>query len=240
MGAMTPRIGQFACIPARAASIRGLGAYDLRVLIAIALHADGDGRAYPSLARIASQACIARHNVSRSIARLEKVGLLRHKRRKGETGVWAHSSYEIIFEDAGGAPEAELSPSPAIEVIEQKAGAARAIAGDMLAVWRTECGDVLPLPQSLDRERVTACQARFRDSFGLDIEQWRSLCREIRQSPFCCGAGERGWLADFDWALRPKSIRNVREGKYRATEPASPRRAGNGSYGIPPLGPGGT
>jgi hypothetical protein len=233
---MMPRIGQFACIPARAASIRGLGAYDLRVLIAIALHADGEGRAYPSLALIASRAGIARHNVSRSIVRLEKAGLFRHHRRKGETGVWAHSVYEIIFEDA----EAQQSPPPAIEqVIEQKGGAARAIADSMLAIWREECGDALPIPRSLDRDRVTACQARFGDSFSRNVEQWRALCREIRQSPFCCGQGSSGWQADFDWALKPKSIRNVLEGKYRDDRPA--RSRGNGTYdGIPPLGPGGT
>jgi hypothetical protein len=240
MAAMTPRIGQFARIPAQAASIPSLGACDLRVLIAIALHADGQGRAYPSLARIASRACMARQNVSRSIARLEKVGLLRHERRKGETGVWAHSFYEIIFEDAGASPEAEQSPPPTIEqVIEQKQGAARAVADGMVAVWQSVCGDVLPVPESIDRDRVNACQARFRDSFGRDIEKWRALCREIRQSRFCCGGGERGWRADFDWALQPKSIRKVREGKYR-DDRQPPRSRGNGTDGIPPLGPGGT
>jgi DNA-binding IscR family transcriptional regulator len=242
MVAMTPKNGQFACIPAQAASIPGLGAYDLRVLIAIALHADGEGRAYPSLARIASRTCIARQNVSRSIARLEKAGLVRHWRHKSETGVWANSVYEIIFQDAGTSLDAEQSPpTPATEqVIKQKDGAARATAENMLAVWRSECGDVLPIPWSLDRERLSACQARFRDSFGGDIEQWRSLCREIRQSLFCCGAGERRWLADFDWALKPKSIRNVREGKCR-NDRQPPRSRGNGTYDdIPPLGPGGT
>jgi hypothetical protein len=180
--------------------------------------------------------------VSRSIARLEKAGLVRHWRHKSETGAWVNSVYEIIYQDAGTSLEAEQSPPPPAmeQVIEQKDGAARATAEDMLAIWRSECGDMLPVPRSLDRDRVIACQARFRDSFGRDIEQWRALCREIRQSPFCCGAGERGWLADFDWTLKPKSIRNVREGKYR-NDRQPPRSRGNGTYnGIPPLGPGGT
>src|ERR1700730_3067267 len=109
----------------------------------------------------------------------------------------------------------------------------------MLAIWERECGDLLQVPLELDRDRVSACQARFRDSFSRDIEQWRVLCREIRQSPFCCGEGDRGWRADFDWALKPKSIRNVREGKYRDVRPPHAKR--NGTYdGILPLGPGGT
>jgi hypothetical protein len=238
---MTPKNGQFACIPASAAGARDLGAQDFRVLVALAAHADSEGRAYPSLARIASLTGVARKNVPRSIARLEKAGLLRHRQRKSETSAWGHNLYSVVFEEAGPVSEAEQSAALAIEqVIEQKGEAARAIAEGMLAVWRTECGDELPVPRSLDRDRMTACQARFRDSFGRNLDQWRALCREIRQSPFCCGAGERGWLADFDWALKPKSIRNVREGKYR-NDRQPPRSRGNGTYnGIPPLGPGGT
>jgi hypothetical protein len=243
LGAMTPKNGQFACIPARAAGDRKLGEQDFRVLTAIAMHADGSGIAYPSLGRIALLAGIPqRSNVCRSITQLEKAGYLRHERHKGATGAWAHSVYEIIFQDAEAVPdEVEQSSAPATDqVIEQKGEAARAIAEGMLEVWRTECGDVLPVPHALERDRVVACQTRFRDSFKRDIEKWRALCREIRQSSFCCGDGPRGWRADFDWALKPNSIRGVLEGKYRDNRPLS-RSRGTGTYdGIPPLGPGGT
>jgi hypothetical protein len=235
---MTQIIGQFARIPSRAAGARDLGAQDFRVLVALAAHADGEGRAYPSLARIASLTGVARKNVPRSIARLEKAGLLRHQQRKGETSAWGHNLYSVVFEEARTVSEEEQPPPTTEQVIEQKNGPAKAIAEDMLAVWRKECGDVLPVPRSLDRDRVSGCQARFRDSFSRDLDQWRALCREIRQSSFCCGKGSSGWQADFDWALRPKSIRNVLEGKYR-DRPS--RSRGNGTYdGIPPLGPGGT
>lgn len=234
---MMPRIGQFACIPVRVARDPRLRAADHRVLIAVASHADSDGRAHPSLACIATETGIARDNVPRSIARLEEFGYLRHQRHKRGPGLWDRSSYQIIFEDA----KAQQSPPPAIEqVIEQKGGAARAIADSMLAVWREECGRVLPIPRSIDRERVIACEARFRDSFDRDPEQWRAYCRAITECSFCCGQGASGWRADFDWALKPKSIRSVLEGKYRDNRSLA-RPRGNGTYdGIPPLGPGGT
>ena len=226
--------GNFACIPARAASA-DLHGYDFRVLVEIARHADKEGRAHPSLSLIASGTGIARRNVSRSIAALEKAGLMNHQPQKGEAGGWAHSVYEIIFD----APQ-EIEQAP-----KQKRDEGHGIAAQMLAIWQEECGDILPVPQKLDRARTAACQARFEDSFHQDLEQWRALCREIRASAFCCGGGNRGWKADFDWALKPKSIRNLLEGKYRDNRFPRHRAASNGpvgfeDYEILPLGPGGT
>jgi hypothetical protein len=251
----------FAKVPLRAARDPRLRAADHRVLIAICCHANADGLAYPSLACIAAETGIARDNVPRSIARLEEFGYLRHQRHKRGPGLWDRSSYEIIYDSPAGAGAtnggASLeTPRVGVDVAEsgfpheapiikqdgpsrQSNEKSRQVAEDMLAIWRQECGDALQIPRSLDRDRVTACQARFQDSFSRNVEQWRALCREIRQSPFCCGKGSSGWRADFDWALKPKSIRNVLEGKYRDDRPA--RSRGNGTYdGIPPLGPGGT
>jgi Helix-turn-helix domain len=103
---------RYAAVPVRAAAALGLGAQDFRVLIAIASHANGDGRAFPSLARIALLTGIARRNVPRSIARLEDARLLRHRQRKGETGGWGHSVYEIVLEDLDVAPSEDWDIPP--------------------------------------------------------------------------------------------------------------------------------
>jgi hypothetical protein len=118
----------------------------------------------------------------------------------------------------------------------------RQIAEGMLAIWRAECGDALTVPRPpLAPHRIKVCQARFWDSFGRDLEQWRAHCRAIRASRFCCGKGSSGWRADFDWALKPKSIEGVQEGKYQNGGSSSHRRTGTyDDYEIPPLGPGGT
>lgn len=83
------------------------------MLVAIAAHANGDGKAYPSLARIAAATRIDRRHVPRSISRLEDAGLLRRRRRKGERGGWDRTTYELIFEDQqlsrSGAPSATAS-----------------------------------------------------------------------------------------------------------------------------------
>src|SRR5215813_10143742 len=101
------------------------------------------------------------------------------------------------------------------------------IANEMLAVWQIECGDVLPVPRKMARARIAACVARFNDSFNRGLEQWRALCREIKASVCCCGGGRKGWKADFDWALKPNSIRNLLEGKYRDSGSSSRQRAAN-------------
>jgi DNA-binding MarR family transcriptional regulator len=239
---MTEEISKFSRVPPRAAGMRELRGEDLRVLIAIGQHADKTGSAYPSLEHIGALTGVLRKNVPRSIERLENAGLIQRKRVKAEGGGWDRSEYRVLFNPA--------ETAVAEQTVEQTAAQRRAedgsIANAMLAIWQSECGDTLPVPRKLDRSRTVTCRARFRDSFHQDLEQWRGLCREIRASAFCCGGGNRAWKADFDWALKPKSIRNLIEGKYRDNGSSSRRRVASSGpvgfedYEILPLGPGGT
>jgi hypothetical protein len=86
---------RYARVPARAAGIRNLAARDLRVLIAIAAHADRSGRAYPSMATIGEITGIGRGDIPRSIARLEKHKLLR---RESRAGISAVNVYTVNFD----------------------------------------------------------------------------------------------------------------------------------------------
>ena len=90
-------------IPAKAARAN-LSASDWAVLHAICLHADPEGRAFPSMARIAEIADMHRNHVPRSIARLEDRGLLRRKRVPRPGGGWQVSHYEIVLEPLGALP----------------------------------------------------------------------------------------------------------------------------------------
>ena len=87
---------KFARIPAKAASAKR-SATDWAVLHAICLHADKDGRAFPSMARVAEIAGMKRKNIPRTIKRLEERGLLRRRRVPRPQGGW-HNHYELIFE----------------------------------------------------------------------------------------------------------------------------------------------
>jgi hypothetical protein len=94
-------IGKFAKIPTRAASAQGLHATDFRVLIAVASHVNGNGQAYPSLARIASLTGIARNHIPRSIKRLEAAELLQHQHQRREDGAggWDRNTYQINYDE---------------------------------------------------------------------------------------------------------------------------------------------
>jgi hypothetical protein len=101
---------QFARIPARAAGIRALSARDLRVFIAISSHADGEGRAFPSMTRIATLTGVDRCKVPASIKRLVNAGLLSARHRRDESGDFASTVYQVTFEAD------EVLPNPATPV----------------------------------------------------------------------------------------------------------------------------
>lgn len=54
---------------------------------------------------------------------------------------------------------------------------------------------------------------RMRDTFRT-LEAWRAYCHAIRGSPFLLGENDRGWRADFDFALKPRNISKILEGGY--------------------------
>lgn len=105
----------------------------------------------------------------------------------------------------------------------------------MVEIWRAELGDRLAVPLKPVAARMQKAAARLRDSFSADLDRWRAYCGRIRSSPFLCGDNDRGWKADFDWALEPRNVAHVEEGKFDGR-----RINGNGLEGIShdrPTGP---
>jgi hypothetical protein len=42
----------------------------------------------------------------------------------------------------------------------------------------------------------------------------REVFAAINSLPFCRGDNDRGWRANFDWAMKPSNIAKVLEGNY--------------------------
>lgn len=63
-------------------------------------------------------------------------------------------------------------------------------------------------------KRRTAIRNRLADDWWR--ENWRAGMERVRGSTFCRGGGEQGWVADFDWFVRPDTLTKVLEGKYDA------------------------
>jgi Fe2+ or Zn2+ uptake regulation protein len=47
-----------------------------------------------------------------------------------------------------------------------------------------------------------------------DLNFWKDLMRRLSESSFCIGINDRGWIANFDWFLRPDTYLKILEGKY--------------------------
>ncbi len=60
-------------------------------------------------------------------------------------------------------------------------------------------------------KRYQALTARI-DTYG--VNSILTAIEKVQKSDFCHGKSERGWVADFDWFVRPDTINRVLEGKY--------------------------
>lgn len=93
--------GWFAKTSAKALDA-GLHAADWRVLVAIGLHANAEGWAYPSLSTLADIAHVLRTDIPRHTRRLEAAGLIEIRRRPG-----FGNCYRQLFTVSTGADQTE-------------------------------------------------------------------------------------------------------------------------------------
>lgn len=83
------------------------------VLLALADHADGDGSCYPSVARIASMACIADRQVRKHLTALEARGMIDRVRRRRSDGSLGTYQYSVLpSENPTGTPVPVADPEP--------------------------------------------------------------------------------------------------------------------------------
>lgn len=92
-------------------------------------------------------------------------------------------------------------------------------------IWNEVCGDILPRVTKLTPKRRQHVKARLAADRSRDESWWRGYFSRIRASPFCCGDNQRGWRADFEFAVRSEDVvAKVLEGKYDSR----PRRQDHG------------
>lgn len=63
----------------------------------------------------------------------------------------------------------------------------------------------------LTPQRRKQIQARIKQN---TISEWQEALAAIERSRFCCGENDRGWRADLDFLLQPKSFTRLIEGFY--------------------------
>jgi hypothetical protein len=103
----------------------------------------------------------------------------------------------------GSNPEIDEALHPFVQV---QAAWAAMVEGVNQAAGRNVLANIYKLAE----KRQAALRARIRD-YGL--EDCKRAIALIPERPFLLGDNDRGWVADFDWLLRPASIGAILEGQ---------------------------
>ena len=83
----------------------------------------------------------------------------------------------------------------------------------------------LPKISKLTPERKSRLKARLAEH---GVDQFTEAIAAVARSPFCRGENDKGWRADFDFLLQPKSFTKLIEGSYDGTgrQQSTSRRGG--------------
>lgn len=83
---------------------------------------------------------------------------------------------------------------------------------EILEAWHERMVPLgFPAVRKMTSQRERQLAARLKDS---TLEEWQRAMDALERSAFCRGENDRGWRADFDFLLQPKSFTKLLEGAY--------------------------
>jgi hypothetical protein len=86
---------------------------------------------------------------------------------------------------------------------------------EVVAAWNTMAQETGLAPvRSLTKDRRSRLKQRLREHSVGEIVR---AIGKVGRSGFCHGAGTSRWVADFDWLLKPESMRRALDGNYDRT-----------------------
>ena len=86
---------------------------------------------------------------------------------------------------------------------------------DVMDAWNQLTTPPIVHCRKLNAVRLKALKVRLKEHTPEDIE---AAIRRIEVSPFCRGENDRGWCANIDFFLRPRTITKVLEGQFDPPE----------------------
>ena len=84
-------------------------------------------------------------------------------------------------------------------------------AAALFNLWNKNCGK-LPMVKELTEKRIKLIRSRLKEE--PDLNTWSLVIGKLAKSDFCNGKGSTGWVADFDFLLKPDTRIKTIEGKY--------------------------
>lgn len=83
---------------------------------------------------------------------------------------------------------------------------------EVIEAWQTRMVPLgFPSIRKMTSQRERQLRARLKDS---TLDEWLQAMAALERSAFCRGENDRGWRADFDFLLQPKSFTKLLEGAY--------------------------
>jgi len=215
--------------------VDGLSSSEKFVLVKLADNANDEGECWPSLDYIARHTSLSRPTVVKVIKKLEEIGVLevtreklgkvnlpnRYRLRDGDTALPVvkplnHGGKATLL---GGSKATLPEPSPLEPSLNRKEGNGAdaplpsSDADKAFRNWNRVAEQAgLPIARTLTADRRKRLNARLADIGGL--AEWNAALENLLDSEFCCGKNDRGWKADFDFLLQPKSLNRLLEGSY--------------------------
>lgn len=132
----------------------------------------------------------------------------------------------------GALNSARGAPKPSRTLIQNPQGtliepsgelASQAPIDQAIKIWNRICGDFGGTVRKITPTRRAALRTRLREDLQNDLIQWTGYCETIAASSFLTGNNDRGWTADFDWALKQSNMIKVLEGRYKSRQPVPPQ-----------------
>lgn len=80
----------------------------------------------------------------------------------------------------------------------------------LAVLWNEHSGELSKVTKT-NSSRNRLCEIRFKED---SEDEWIRTIKRIASSDFCLGKSDRGWMATFDWLLKPETRLKVLEGKY--------------------------
>lgn len=101
--------------------------------------------------------------------------------------------------------------------------------------WNEETGGALGKLVMITGRRREMVRARIRET---SVDDFFTMIRNAASSSFLRGESQRGWVANFDWCIRPNNYPKVLEGRYNDHEgegailPPNAKRVTDSSEGV--------
>lgn len=219
---------------------QGLAPASKLALVVLASFADESASCFPSLATIANMSGVSVRTAQRSLADLERVGLISRVERTRENGSQASSRYFLNVPESasharggvticqgggdtcvtGGGDTAVTPKNLQIEPLEEEGPNAQRAKPDSppnaveaADVWNAMAkAHDLTIALKVAGKRKVQLEARLRE---IGPDAWRLLIEAIPTMPFLLGKNDRRWKADLDWIVNPANFAKILEGKYR-------------------------